>query len=147
MIEGYSQRRSADGVALGAIKAGRGTPISPAGLTYDEWRVCSIRKTAQLAEALCGSSLLMIGPYLAAEAVVLRLKRLDVNSPQALVPLLNVELDALVLTKRVKAFAFDSRMMNEYIISGLAGDEAIAFSIVEPLNRTCLFLRHLLFTP
>jgi hypothetical protein len=55
---------------------------------------------------------------------------------QALRALFDCEFDPLAFFQATKALTQDRCEVDEYIVSFFALDEAVAFSIVEPLDRT-----------
>jgi hypothetical protein len=73
-----------------------------------------------------------------------QLKRLDVCCLPALRPLNDVELHCLTFLQTLEAIRIDGRVMHEYILPVLAGDEAVALCVVKPLHST---LFHLMLIP
>jgi len=66
----------------------------------------------------------------------------DVARLQPLLALHHREFHPLSLFERPVAFAPDGAEVHEYVITAVAGDETVAFGVVEPLDGPCLTLRH-----
>src|ERR1044071_1385875 len=66
-------------------------------------------------------------------------QRDDVRRLQALGALHDVEFNGRAFRKRAEAAALDRRKMNKQIVAALAGDEAEALRVVEPLDGTGCF--------
>jgi hypothetical protein len=75
-----------------------------------------------------------------------RLQGPHVSGLQPLGTLLDVELDLLALVQRAKSLHFDRRMMDKYVLSGFAGNEAISFARVEPFDGSGFFFCHFLYS-
>src|SRR5947199_3703475 len=60
----------------------------------------------------------------------------DVGSLWTLLPMDNLELDAIAFRERLEAAALDGAEVDKDIRSSLARDEAVALGVVEPLHRT-----------
>jgi hypothetical protein len=104
-----------------------------------------IEKTARPAEKKpCGPlSFGLFGPAATQqESAQVWLERFYLNGLRTLGALLDDKLDALVLLQRTEPIALDGRVMDEYVLSDLAGDKAIAFSVVEPFDGTSFFFGH-----
>jgi hypothetical protein len=80
------------------------------------------------------------------KAAYKRLQGPHVSGLQSLGTLLDVELDLLSLVQRAKPLLFDRRMMDEYVLSGFAGNEAIPFARVEPFDGSVFLLCHFLYS-
>jgi hypothetical protein len=61
---------------------------------------------------------------------------------QALLALLDVELDGLALFQISEALALDGRVVDKDVVTSLARYEAIAFSAIEPLDGSSFSFRH-----
>jgi len=71
-----------------------------------------------------------------------RLQSPYLGGPQSLGARLDRELYLLVLTQRMESKPLNVRMMNEYVLSGLAGNETKPLGIVEPFNGSSLSFSH-----
>src|SRR3954462_12439598 len=60
----------------------------------------------------------------------------NVGGLRSLLPLDNLELDAIAFGERLEAAALDGAEVDEDIRPPLAGDEAVAFGVIEPLHGT-----------
>ena len=65
-----------------------------------------------------------------------QLDRLNVLGLPAFWPLRHVELHSLPFLQATKAACLNSGEMHEDILSGLAADKTVAFSVVKPLYRS-----------
>src|SRR5690348_9700732 len=60
----------------------------------------------------------------------------DVGGLRPFLPLDNLELDAIAFGERLEAAALDGAEVDEDIRPSLAGDEAVALGVIEPLHGT-----------
>jgi hypothetical protein len=59
----------------------------------------------------------------------------NVGCLRTLRTLLDLEFDLLAFFKIPEAVSLDGRIVNEDVLAALAGDEAVAFATIEPLDR------------
>jgi hypothetical protein len=71
------------------------------------------------------------------------LERLHVYGLEASAALLDLELDALPFLQRLESRCLDGCIVDEYVVSTIPLDEAIALGVVEPLDGSEFSLTHL----
>ena len=84
--------------------------------------------------------------YFASSLVSRSLQRDDVGGLKTLGALLDIELDALALFKSLEPLHQDGSMVDEHVLTHIAGDETIPLGVTEPLDRSCLFFFHFLYS-
>jgi hypothetical protein len=70
------------------------------------------------------------------------LQRSDLGGLQALGSLFDSELDPLAFVQGAEPPSLDGRIMDEYVLSDLTGDEAIPLARVEPFDGSGFFFGH-----